>query len=276
MPKDIFDLTGKVAFVTGAGRGAGRGIATVLAEHGANIALASRTEADLKKTADAVQKLGRRALILPVDVTSHDQVKQAIQRTVREMGGLDILVNNAGGSRYVGSFKSSTPEHWKADVDLNLWGVVYTCYEAGKVMMERGGGKIVNVGASSALHGGPAVLIYTAAKGGVNALTRSLAMEWAQYGIYVNCVAPGPIATENSYQNYMRNVNPTGEGYYDAKGNAVARTNLTRRRATPEEIGYAVLFMASRASDMVQGQVLYVDGGLNACQVTNWENILKK
>lgn len=276
MLKDIFDLSGKVALVTGAGRGAGRGIAAVLSEFGADVALVSRTEADLQKTAEVVRQAGRHALVLPCDVTDLEQVRRAVLGTVQELGGLDILVNNAGGSAQVGAFSKSTPADWRADVDLNLWGVVYMCHEAGAVMRQRGGGKIVNVGASSALHGGPAVLMYTAAKGGVHALTRSLAMESAGDGILVNCVAPGPIVTERTYENYRRNVEPSGAGFYDAQGNAAARTNLTRRRATPEEIGYAVLFMASRASDMITGQVLYVDGGLNACQVTNWEGILSK
>ncbi|MEM1434885.1 MAG: SDR family oxidoreductase [Pseudomonadota bacterium] len=246
-----FDLTGRVAVVTGAGKGIGRGIALCLARVGADLALAARSAADVEAVAAEARALGVRAIAVPTDVTDLAQLEALGERTVSELGQLDIWVSNAGGlpdatPRYL----TRTPEdRWDAQLDLNLKAVWAAAVVAAK-HMERG--CIVNISSRSArgpsLKNGP----YGAAKAAVNSLTESLALELAP-AIRVNAVAPGPVPTENFNESTRF---PAGKPVEE-----ILRVPLGRL-GEPEDVGNAVVFMASDAASWVTGQCLYVAGGL--------------
>jgi 7-alpha-hydroxysteroid dehydrogenase len=249
----VFELTGRVAVVTGAGKGIGRGIALALARAGADVALAARTAADLEAGAQEVRALGRRALALPTDVTDAAQLERLAARTVAELGRLDIWVSNAGGlpdatPRYL----TRTPEdRWDAQLELNLKSVWASAVIAAKHMSDRGGA-IVNISSRAAigpqLKNGP----YAASKAAVNSLTQTLALELAPR-IRVNAVAPGPIPTDNFNASTSF---PEGKPLEKLLGIPLGRLG------TPDDIGNAVVFMASDAASWITGQCLYVTGGL--------------
>ena len=248
-----FDLTGRVAVVTGAGKGIGRGIALALARAGADVALAARTAADLEAGAAEVRALGRRALAVRTDVNDRAQLEALAQRALAELGGLDVWVSNAGGlpdatPRYL----TRTPEdRWDAQLDLNLKSVWASAVVAAAHMGERGGA-IVNI--SSRAASGPQVKNgpYAASKAAVNSLTQTLALELAPR-IRVNAVAPGPIPTENFNASTKF---PEGKPLEKLLGIPLGRLG------TPDDIGNAVVFMASDAASWITGQCLYVTGGL--------------
>lgn len=250
-----FRLDGEVAVVTGAGKGIGRAIALGLAEAGADVALASRTQADLDDVADAIRKLGRRALPLATDATSPAALEALAAATVAEFGKLTIWVNNAGGipdgtPRYL---TRTTEESFDAQISLNLKAVWAGATVAAR-HMAAGGGSIINISSRSAygaqVKNGP----YGAAKAAVNSLTATLATELAPR-IRVNAIAPGPIPTEN-FDDCMGT--DTAEKR-DALLKAIAIP--LARYGDPDDIAAAVVFMASAASSWVTGQCLYVTGG---------------
>ncbi|MBM4383517.1 MAG: glucose 1-dehydrogenase [Deltaproteobacteria bacterium] len=248
-----FDLTGRVAVVTGAGKGIGRGIALALARAGADVALAARSASDLEEVAREARALGRRAIAVPTDVTDGDQLERLATRAVAELGGLDVWVSNAGGlpdatPRYL----TRTPEdRWDAQLDLNLKSVWASAVIAAKHMGDKGGA-IVNISSRAAQGGALKNGPYAASKAAVNSLTATLALELAPK-IRVNAVAPGPIPTENFNASTKF---PEGKPLEKLLGVPLARLG------TPDDIGNAVVFMASSASSWVTGQCLYVTGGL--------------
>ena len=244
-------LGGKVALVTGSTSGIGRQMATGLAEAGAELVLCARKVERLEEAAAAMPT---RALALPCDVGDQESVDAMVGRTVHEFGRVDILVNNAG--TVWGASPEDIPlEGWEKVVKVNLTGVFLCAQSAGRVMIEKGGGKIVNIASVAGLHGAPAevmnALPYHATKGGVISLTRDLAWKWARHGINVNAIAPGWFPSDMS--NFVLERNPQ-----------LAERVPLGRFGGPEDLKGAVVFLASRASDFVTGHTLVVDGGQSA------------
>jgi len=247
---DVYRLDGQVAVVTGAGKGIGRGIALCLAEAGADVVVASRTLSDVQAVAAEIEQLGRRAIPVAVDVTNSEQLR-TLAVAAKELGGMNIWVSNAGGlpdatPRYL----TRTPEdRWDAQIDLNLKAVWLGAVIAAENIES---GSIINISSraaqGAALKNGP----YGAAKAAVNNLTQTLALELAPK-IRVNAVAPGPIPTENFNQS---------TNFPDDKPIEKIIGVPLGRLGTPEDIGNAVVFMASPAASWITGQCLYVTGGV--------------
>ncbi len=243
-----FDLSGRVAVVTGANAGIGQGLALALAAAGADIAAVGRSPADA--TVAQVQALGRRALFVQADLSSIAPVQRIVDETLAGLGGLDILVNNAGIIRRADSLDFSEAD-WDAVIDTNLKSVFFLAQAAARHMRAAGGGKIINIASMLSFQGGIRVPSYTASKSGVAGLTKILANEWAPHGINVNAIAPGYIATANT--EALR---------ADARRNADILARIPAGRwGEPSDLGGAAVFLASRAADYVQGHVLAVDGG---------------
>lgn len=247
-----FQLDGKIAIVTGAGRGIGRALAIGLAEAGADVALLARTEEDLKDTAAAIDDLGRRALILPTDVTNREQVHSAIAEVKSEWDHIDILVNNAG-MNIRSKALDVTDEEWQTIMNTNLKSAFMMSQEAGKVMKgQKTGGKIINitsVGGHVALRTG---VVYAATKAALIQMTKVLAMEWGQYGINVNAIGPWYFKTPLTEKLL------SDEGYVN---DILAVTPLKRIGELPELVG-PTIFLSSDAGNYVTGQTLFVDGGM--------------
>jgi len=243
-----FDLTGKVAVVTGANTGIGQGIALALAAAGADIAAVGRTPA--QETVDKVRALGRRAEIVSADLSTIEPVGRVVDEAVEKLGGLDILVNNAGIIRRNDSL-DFTEDDWDAVVDTNLKSVFFLCQAAARHMVQHGGGKIINIASMLTFQGGIRVASYTASKSGIGGLTKLLANEWAGKGINVNAIAPGYIATNN-----------TAALQADENRNRSIMERIPAGRwGDPADMGGAAVFLASSASNYVQGHILAVDGG---------------
>jgi NAD(P)-dependent dehydrogenase (short-subunit alcohol dehydrogenase family) len=249
-----FSLEGRVALITGAGTGIGRGVALVLARHGADIALAGRRPDPLERTAREIEKLGRRALAVPTDVTDLAQCERLVIRTVAGLGRLDILVNNAGGST-TKPIADWTPGEWHQVVDLNLGSVWFLSRCAAKPMLAQGKGAIVNISSGSSFFAFPMGAPYGAAKAAVNNLTGSLAAAWTPKGIRVNALAVGAVRTEMLLEDGKK---------YGLDEAALGAGNAMGRIGEPEEIGHAVLFFASDASSYCSGQTLWINGGPKA------------
>jgi NAD(P)-dependent dehydrogenase (short-subunit alcohol dehydrogenase family) len=246
-----FSLDGRVAIITGGGTGIGRGTALVLAEHGADVALAGRRAEPLASTAIEVEALGRRAVVIPTDVTKPEQCQQLVDRTLEEMGRVDILVNNAGGAETKPIMKWSEAE-WLEVVALNLGSVWFLSRCAARPMIEQGKGSIVNISSGASLLAMPQAAPYGAAKAGVNNLTGSLASAWTRKGVRVNSIAVGAVRAASLLDDAER---------YGLDPEAIGLTNASGRLGEPEEIGYGVLFFASDASTFCSGQTLYMHGG---------------
>jgi 2-deoxy-D-gluconate 3-dehydrogenase len=244
----LFDLSGRVAVVTGANTGIGQGLAVALAQAGADVALVGRTPAD--ETAESVRALGRRAAIVGADLSTIAPVQDVVERTVGELGSLDILVNNAGMIRRADALDFSE-EDWDAVIDTNLKSVFFLCQAAARHMVAKGKGKIINIASMLSFQGGIRVPSYTASKSGVAGLTKLLANEWASKGVNVNAIAPGYIATNNTAALQADEV----------RNRQILERIPVGRWGQPSDLAGAVVFLASDASDYVQGHVLAVDGG---------------
>ncbi|MGD9031994.1 MAG: glucose 1-dehydrogenase [Desulfobacteraceae bacterium] len=253
--KNLFDLTGKVAVVTGGSGGAGKATSIGLALYGADVVVTARTLSTLEETAAEVEKQGRKALPISCDVADQESVDQMVKRTMEEFGKIDILVTTAGiALRHPA--EEMPIEEWQKVMDVNVRGTFLCCQAVAKEMIQRGeGGKIVTVGSIRGLQGHPAGYSgYATSKGAVHLLTKQLATEWAKFKIHVNCIAPcifwtpltEPILKdEEMYKIFMQRI-PLG------------------RPAEPEDLVGAVVYLASEASAMVTGHILYIDGGTSA------------
>jgi 2-deoxy-D-gluconate 3-dehydrogenase len=243
-----FDLTGKVAVVTGANTGIGQAIAVALAAAGADVACVGRTPA--VDTVAQIRALGRRAEIVSADLSTIEPVQRVVDETIGALGGLDILINNAGIIRRADAV-DVTEADWDAVIDTNLKSVFFLCQAAGRHMIANGGGKIINIASMLTFQGGIRVPSYTASKSGIGGLTKLLANEWASKGINVNAIAPGYIATNNTaalQADEARNASILGRIPAGKWGDA-------------SDLGGAAVFLSSAAADYVQGHILAVDGG---------------
>lgn len=246
-----FSLEGRVAVVTGGGTGIGRGCVLVLAEHGADIVLAGRRPEPLQATAKSVEALGRRALVVPTDVTVLDECQHLIDETVTRMGRLDILVNNAGGAS-TKPITDWTESEWHQVIDLNIGSVWFLSRLAAAPMLAQGHGSIVNISSGSSFFAFPMGAPYGASKAAVNNLTMSMAAAWTPHGVRVNSVASGAVRTDMLIDDSRR---------YGLDENALGAGNAMGRIGEPDEIAYTVLFFASDASSFCSGQTLWVNGG---------------
>jgi len=244
---DSLKLDGKVAIITGAGRGLGRAMAVKLAEAGADIVAAARTQSQLEETADAVKKTGRKCLIVPTDVTVSAQVNALAATTVKQFGKIDILVNNAGGgdgARGV-QLPEITDDQWRRGIDTNLSSQFYGCRAVIPQMVKQNRGKIINIASGFALRGGKHNFMYACAKGGTIQLTRSMALSYAQFNIQTNCIVPGVFPHNEQTMQF----------YKGGKFIPVGRVG------EDSELGPLAVFLASDASNHVNGELIAIDGG---------------
>jgi NAD(P)-dependent dehydrogenase (short-subunit alcohol dehydrogenase family) len=244
-------LQDRIALVTGGGTGIGKATAIEMAKVGAHIAVTGRTKETLEGTVEAVQKLGRRAIAVPCDVREAEQVEVMAQRVKEEFGRIDILVNSAG-ALFRATAEEMSINAWNSLIRINLNAQFYCCQAVGKIMIEQGGGKIINVSSEAPFKGTPMSPHNAAARGGLHALSKSLALGWAKYNILVNDIAPGMIATDV----VMDRIVPSKDAYEE-----IVQGIPLKRFGTPEEIAYIAVFLASDAANFITGVILPVDGG---------------
>ncbi|MBP8296904.1 MAG: SDR family oxidoreductase [Burkholderiales bacterium] len=248
-------FTDRTAVVTGAASGIGRAVAQRLAEEGARVAIADLDGARAETVANAIRASGATAIAVQVDVSRPDDAARLAAAVARQWGSVDILVHSAG----VGverTFLETTPEDWRRIIDIDLSGTFYTCQALARLMVERGYGRIVTLASTAGVRGGTGRAAYGAAKGGVIALTRVMAVELAPHGVTVNALAPGAIETE------------LVKRMHSAETRVVYRAGIPLDRyGTPEETAAAALFLASDEARYITGEVLAVDGGFLAAGV---------
>jgi 2-deoxy-D-gluconate 3-dehydrogenase len=258
-----YDISGKVAFITGAGRGIGKGIAQVLAEAGADIALNALTPRYVENTAAEIAKAtGRHVVPVIADVTKPDDVQRAVDRVLKEFGRLDVLVNNLGDAirkplvplpGRPDAATALTDDELKFVMDVNLTEAILCTRAVGPHMLERRSGKVINISSWTARQGGGEMVVYTIAKTALVGFTRAQALEWAPYGVQVNAIAPGIFP------------DPVTGGEERARQTAAraAQTVPLGRAGKLREVGLLALYLASAASDYMTGQTIFLDGGMS-------------
>jgi NAD(P)-dependent dehydrogenase (short-subunit alcohol dehydrogenase family) len=247
---DEFRLEGKVALVTGAGRGLGRGIATRLARAGADVAVTARTVKSLEDVRREIEALGRRCLPIEADVRDIGEIRAMVGRVAQGLGRLDVLVNNAGINIRTPAFEV-TDEEWDNVLDTNLKGLFFCSQAAARVMVLTGGGAIVNLASTMSFVALPKRATYCASKGGVALLTKQLALEWVQHHIRVNAVAPTFVETDMTREVLK----------HPEEGAQVLSRIPIGRAVEVQEVAATVLFLVSAASSAITGVILPVDGG---------------
>ena len=248
-----FSLEGKVAIVTGASRGLGESMAEALAGAGADVALFGREQQTLDEVAQRLKdKTGRRIFPYATDVGKVSDLEASVPAVVKELGHIDILVNNAGINFRVPALEVSE-EQWDAVIGVNLKGAFFLSRECGKVMTQQRSGKIINILSLTSFLGLPTVVPYSAAKGGMNQLTKLMAVEWADHNVQVNGIAPGYFRTAMTQ--------PVRD---DLRNAWVLNRTPAGRWGEPVELCGALIYLASNASNFVTGQILYIDGGFTS------------
>ena len=250
MHKQLFDLTGKVAMVTGSTRGLGEAAAMALAKAGADVVVCGRKEEDLKRVPEAIRGLGRKSAGVFLDVTSRQSIQEGVGKILEQFPKIDILVNNAGTNHRV-PVVEFPEEAWDLVMDTNLKGYFLVAQAVVPQMLERGYGKVINISSIFGLTPLPSQLAYACSKGGVNQMTKVMALEWAKQGVRVNAIAPtyfetemvAPIRNDPERFNFINERTPMG------------------RWGQLEELEGIVIFLAAPASDFITGQILYIDGG---------------
>jgi 2-deoxy-D-gluconate 3-dehydrogenase len=246
-------LSGKVAVITGAGRGIGRGVAVALAQAGADVVLASRTQAELDIVAAEITASGQRALAVSTDVTNSQAVDALVARSLDRFGRVDILVNNSGvlASR---PLLDQEPDEWNRVISTNLGGAYLMTRAVGRHLVQQKAGKVVNIASNFGVMGVANHAAYSASKAGIIGFTRSMGVEWARYNVQVNAVAPGYIATELNAE--MRADQALTE--------RVVRSIPARRMGEVSEVVPWVLLLAGPGSDFMTGETIVLDGGMSA------------
>ncbi|WP_017798098.1 SDR family NAD(P)-dependent oxidoreductase [Oceanobacillus kimchii] len=247
---ELFDLSGKTAIVTGAGKGIGRSIALLFAQNGADVALMARNEEELSDVAKEIEAIGQKALPIPIDLTNINEIPSVVEKVYKYFGKIDILVNNAG-MNIPKQAEEVTEDDWDRIIDINVKSVFFISQAVGKYLKAAEQGKIINVSSQMAFVGYYKRSVYASSKGALTQLTRSLSIEWAPYNINVNAVAPTFIETPMTRKMLVDK---------DFKNDVLNRIPL-RRLAKEEDLFGAFVYLASNASNMVTGQTLIVDGG---------------
>ena len=250
----LFDLSGRVALITGGSVGLGRQMAEGLAEMGANLVLCARKKERCQQTAEELQEMGVRALALGCDVKDPASIRAVVEKAVNEFGRIDILINNAGTS-WGALIEDMTLEQWNKVIETNLTGTFLFSQAVGRVMISQRRGKIINIASVAGMRGSPpsfSAIGYSTSKGGVIIFTKDLACKWGMYNIQVNAIAPGWFPTDMSEKVIQRN-----------KESLLTNIPLGRFGG-PNDLKGAAIFLASDASDFVTGHTLVVDGGQSA------------
>ncbi len=254
---DLFSLKGKNAVCIGGSKGLGKGMATGLASRGAHVILVSRKQNELDEAAaDIAKETGANVIGIAGDISSLEGIKTLVDKVVAECGQIDILINGAGVNKR-GPALEFTEEMWDTVQDVQLKYVFFMCQAVAKHMIEKGvKGKIINIASLTTQLGLPNLISYAGAKGAIGQISKSMANEWAQYGINVNCIGPG--------YYYTAMTAPLFDGNPEYKAKLLSRIPMGRF-GNPEDLAGAAAFLACPASDYVTGQILYVDGGFLCC-----------
>ena len=253
MARERFDLSGKVALVTGASKGIGRAIAIELATAGADIIAVARTEKLLDTLAEEVKQIGRSILPVVGDLSDIAAIPGIVDEGLSRFGRIDILVNNAGITKRE-PVSEVTEQTWDAIMTVNVKAAFFLAKAVGSHMVERKQGKVINIGSEAALLGLPDHAVYCASKGALVQLSRALAAEWGQHNIQVNALCPGSTATDMTLPTFR---DPAGR-------EGMLGRMLLKRLVEPEEVAQAVLFLSSESASMITGQVICIDGGSTA------------
>ena len=251
MKLPMFDLTGKVAIITGGYQGIGRGIAEGLAEAGSDIVICARNYERCAEACSEIEKFGVKTLPIRCDITKTEEVKKLVSETVNEMGKIDILVNNAGVGGSEKPIIEMTDEDWDHAVSVDLKGPFLCTREAAKEMIKQGGGKIINVSSIAAFIAMANMSAYCASKGGILQLTKVMALEFIRYNIQVNALCPGYFLT------------PMNRKFFESEaGQKIIKKNIPMGRlGNPEELKGTAIYLASSATDFMTGSAILIDGG---------------